>query len=87
MHKVDKLEVFHEDKKVGTLATINKVLIAFEYDEGWLRDGFSISPFSLPLEKKVFIPKMDPFDGVYGVFADSQPGHERNLSGSRGDRY
>ncbi len=49
------------------------MLIAFEYDESWLRNGFSISPFSLPLEKKVFIPKIDPFDGVYGVFADSLP--------------
>lgn len=46
---------------------------AFEYSGEWLSEGFSISPFSLPLEKKVFIPKMEPFDGIFGVFADSIP--------------
>lgn len=34
---------------------------------------FSISPFSLPLAKKVFMPKIDPFEGLFGVFADSLP--------------
>lgn len=30
--------------------------------------------FSLPLEKKVFIPKSyTPFDGLFGIFADSLP--------------
>ena len=32
-----------------------------------------MNPFSLPLEQKVFIAKIDPFDGLYGVFADSLP--------------
>ena len=27
------------------------IYAAFEYDSQWLLDGFSISPFSLPLEK------------------------------------
>lgn len=48
-------------------------LAAFEYDREWLADGFAISPFSLPLEQKVFIPKQEPFDGIFGVFADSLP--------------
>lgn len=47
--------------------------MAFEYDENWLKDGFAISPFSLPLEKKVFLPKPDPFDGLFGAFSDSLP--------------
>jgi serine/threonine-protein kinase HipA len=47
--------------------------VAFEYAEGWLRSGFSISPFSLPLQKKLFIPKRDPHDGLFGAFADSLP--------------
>lgn len=38
-----------------------------------LNNGFSISPLSLPLVKKVFIPKHDPFNGLYGVFNDSLP--------------
>jgi serine/threonine-protein kinase HipA len=47
--------------------------VAFEYDDNWLSDGFSISPFSLPLEKKVFLPSKEHFDGLFGVFADSLP--------------
>ena len=50
-----------------------KHLAAFEYDHEWLADGFPVSPFSLPLEKKVFLPKIDPFEGLFGVFADSLP--------------
>lgn len=32
-------------------------LAAFQYDREWLADGFSIIPFSLPLEQKVFMRK------------------------------
>ena len=39
----------------------------------------SISPFSLPLEKKVYMPKIDPFEGLFGVFADSLPDAWGNL--------
>ena len=35
--------------------------------------GFSISPFSLSLTPGVKIAKMDPFNGLFGVFADSLP--------------
>ena len=55
------------------MAVYKNVLAAFEYDKEWLAEGFSISPFSLPLQQKVFIPKADPFDGVFGVFADTLP--------------
>ena len=55
------------------MALYRERLAAFEYDREWLAEGFSISPFSLPLEKKVFIPRMEPFDGIFGVFADSLP--------------
>jgi len=67
------LKVFYNDKLVGTLAKTPDRLVAFEYDNDWLATGFSISPFSLPLQKKVFIPKFDPFDGLFGVFNDSLP--------------
>lgn len=33
----------------------------------------SISPFSLPLEKKVFVSQKVVFEGLFGVFADSLP--------------
>ncbi|MFO3714453.1 HipA N-terminal domain-containing protein [Oribacterium sp. P9] len=38
-----------------------------------MEKGFSISPFSLPLKRQVFIPSKDHFDGLFGVFADSLP--------------
>ena len=51
------LKVKCSGKTVGTLAAASNGRIAFSYDEEWLKDGFSISPFSLPLENKVFVPK------------------------------
>lgn len=73
MNNFKKLEVFYRNRKVGTLAVTKEHCVAFEYDGTWLEEGFPISPFSLPLEKKVFLPKYDPFEGLYGVFADSLP--------------
>lgn len=67
------LKVYYNDALVGTLAKMPENFVAFEYDSGWLNNGFSISPLSLPLVKKVFTPKYDPFDGLYGVFNDSLP--------------
>ena len=73
MDRVNKLKIFYHNRKVGTMALYKNLYAAFEYDPDWLADGFSISPFSLPLEKKVFIPSIDPFDGIFGVFNDSLP--------------
>ena len=73
MNKIKNLDVFYHNKKVGTLALYKKYLAAFQYDKRWLLNGFSISPLSLPLSDQVFIPKPDPFDGLYGVFSDSLP--------------
>lgn len=67
------LKVFYNDILVGTLAKTPDRVFAFEYDSDWLNNGFSISPFSLPLIKKVFIPKYEPFGGLFGVFNDSLP--------------
>ena len=67
------LKVFYNDKLVGTLAKTPDRLVAFEYDSDWLSTGFSISPFSLPLQKKVYLPKFEPFEGLFGVFNDSLP--------------
>ena len=73
MNKIKSLQVFYNEKKVGTLALMKNNIIAFEYDNEWLNNGFSISPYSLPFKKQVFIPKIDPFDGLYGIFSDSLP--------------
>ncbi|MBP3476992.1 MAG: type II toxin-antitoxin system HipA family toxin [Lachnospiraceae bacterium] len=73
MDRLNKLDVYYHSLHVGTMALYQNRLAAFEYDSDWLIDGFSISPFSLPLEKKVFMPKADPLEGIFGVFADSLP--------------
>ena len=73
MNRISRLDVFYHDQMVGTMVFAQNHLAAFEYSDEWLKNGFSISPFSLPLEKRVFVPKMDPFDGLFGVFADSLP--------------
>jgi serine/threonine-protein kinase HipA len=58
---------------VGTLASTPDGFVAFEYAENWLATGFSISPLSLPLERRVFLPELLPFEGLFGVFNDSLP--------------
>ena len=68
-----KINVLYDGKTVGTMAVTADRKIAFEYSDEWLETGFSISPFSLPLKKQVFIPGKDYFDGLFGVFADSLP--------------
>lgn len=73
MDKYKYLKVFYNGILVGTLAKTPERVVAFEYDLDWLNNGFSISPFSLPLIKKVFIPMYEPFDGLFGVFNDSLP--------------
>ena len=74
MNSKKQLDVYIKEKKVGTLAKTKTHLAAFEYSDEWLETGFSLNPFSLPLRKEVFIPrKYDPFDGLFGVFADSLP--------------
>ena len=73
MITADKLEVLHDGIRVGTIASYQRYRTAFEYSPEWLRDGFSISPFSLPLEPGVKISAAVPFDGLFGIFADSLP--------------
>ena len=68
-----QLQVFYADRLVGTLAEASRYKIAFEYSDEWLEKGFSISPFSLPLKKQVFLPVKTYFSGLFGVFADSLP--------------
>ena len=68
-----KINVLYDERLVGTIAEISNRKTAFEYSDEWLETGFSISPFSLPLKKQVFIPNKDYFNGLFGVFADSLP--------------
>ena len=70
------LNVIYHDRVVGYLAEMPDRRIAFQYDEAWLDEGFSISPRSLPLTHDVFVPQessRQKFGGLFGVFADSLP--------------
>lgn len=58
MEKITNLDVFYHERRVGKMALYKNNLAAFEYDREWIADGFSISPFSLPLVQKVYIPKL-----------------------------
>ncbi len=70
------LEVIYHGRSVGRLAETPDKRIAFQYSDEWQKDGFSISPFSLPLSNDVFVPNersIERFGGLFGVFADSLP--------------
>ena len=73
MDRNRQLKVNYDGKTVGTLALYKEHIAAFQYSEEWLAEGFSISPFSLPISRKLFVPKVLPFDGLFGVFSDSLP--------------
>ena len=47
--KTERLTVKYQSRTVGRLTlTHDNRLCAFEYDSGWLADGFSISPLESP---------------------------------------
>lgn len=71
--QVKKLTVKYNGKIVGYLAQLDDTSIAFQYGDEWIKNGFSISPFSLPLSTKIYQDGKDIFGGLYGVFHDSLP--------------
>jgi len=71
--RISKLTVRYNNKIVGYLAELDEGKIAFQYEDDWLKTGFSISPFSLPLSNQIYINSKDTFSGLYGVFNDSLP--------------
>lgn len=91
LKEISKLKVKYRSRDVGTLEALNGEIL-FQYEEGWIKDGFSLSPFSLPLEEKVFRNPKSLFEGLHGVFADCLPDgwgalvRERELS-SKGIDY
>lgn len=71
--QIKKLIVKYNNTIVGYLAEIEPSIIGFQYDDEWIKNGFSISPLSLPLDNTVHINKKNIFSGLYGVFWDSLP--------------
>lgn len=78
VNNVKKLLVKYNGNDVGYLVDIDDK-IAFQYSESWIKNGFSISPLSLPLLKKTFISKNEYLEGLFGVFYDSLPDGWGNL--------
>ena len=70
---IERVDVFANKIKVGTLALTKDNKVAFQYSDEWIKNGFSINPFKLPLSSKVFISSSPYFKGLFGVFADSLP--------------
>ena len=79
MNKLNLIEVYFANSKVGRIALLPDGVCAFEYDAEWLSTGFSISPFFLPLKSGLITAKRDPFRGNFGVFDDSLPDGWGNL--------
>ena len=73
MDKIDVIEIFINGEKIGKMALTEQNLCAFEYDTEFLKNGFSISPYFLPLRSELFVAKREPFFGNFGVFDDSLP--------------
>ena len=78
VNNVIKLLVKYNDQEVGYLVEIDN-RIAFQYSDSWIKNGFSISPISLPLIKKPFISNNQYLEGLFGVFYDSLPDGWGNL--------
>ena len=79
MNKVDLLQVFLNGERAGRIALTPEGLCAFEYDVSWLKNGYSLSPYFLPLKSGLMIAKSGPFRGNFGVFDDSLPDGWGNL--------
>lgn len=73
MKEINNLVVKLHGRTVGLIAEARDGRCAFQYDREWLENGYSLNPISLPLTEKVYLPKTDVFDGLFGVFADSLP--------------
>ena len=67
------LRVLYHGNEVGILSETRDRKIAFAYMPEWIRTGFAVSPFSLPVKDSVFTPASMNFGGLCGVFADSLP--------------
>ena len=62
MNSISIIETFISDRRVGRMAITPEGLCGFEYDSDWIRTGFSISPFHLPLKSGLIMAKRDPFE-------------------------
>lgn len=79
MSSIQIIEVFMYGRRVGLMALTPEGLCGFEYDAEWMQNGFSISPFYLPLKPGLIMAGRAPFGGNFGAFDDSLPDGWGNL--------
>ncbi|GHU80688.1 toxin HipA [Bacteroidia bacterium] len=79
MDKINVVEVFLSANRIGRIALTEQSICAFEYDTEFLKTGFSLSPYYLPLRPGLFMAQRSPFRGNFGVFDDSLPDGWGNL--------
>ena len=73
LKSINKLDVYFKDELVGYLIDNGDSTHSFSYSNNWLKNGFSISPFKLPLENKTFLCEDYLINGMFGVFYDCLP--------------
>ncbi|MFA5264434.1 MAG: type II toxin-antitoxin system HipA family toxin [Opitutaceae bacterium] len=71
--KLRRLNVSLGGKALGTIAETPDRKLFFEYTSSWLKEGFSISPYHLPLTPGLKREPTGTFEGLFGVFDDSLP--------------
>jgi serine/threonine-protein kinase HipA len=69
---VVSIQLGKEEQEVGELISAGKN-IYFKYYTRFLERGIEISPFKLKLSEEIYVGDALPFEGLFGVFADSQP--------------
>jgi serine/threonine-protein kinase HipA len=73
MSALRKVQVLVGDSPAGTIAETPEREIFFEYAAEWLRSGFPLSPFFLPLTPGLKREETLVFEGLFGIFDDSIP--------------
>lgn len=58
--------------EVGELIISDKK-IYFKYYKDFIKHGFELSPFKMPLSDNILSAEFEPFEGLFGVFNDSLP--------------
>ncbi|MBI5487298.1 MAG: type II toxin-antitoxin system HipA family toxin [Deltaproteobacteria bacterium] len=61
-----------DERRVGDLAE-ERGRVYFEYDSEWCASGYSLSPFRIPFEARLFEHRDREFGPLPGLFADSLP--------------
>lgn len=74
--KTTKLNVYiqfsDKEELVGQLV-LNGREILFKYADNYLKKGYNLSPLKLKFDNSIQTAPINPFEGLFGVFADSLP--------------